>query len=131
MWSYSYGLDQGYINPNPRASVGQCQAMAAQMNQAAPQQVAWNGNFQPYMTGAAANPTVAAAQIQEYGTWPPASILGVADVENRAPMYTGTGTPVTLSGATPNATIPASTGTIGPGNGWAQREPFSRLYLLD
>ncbi|KZP01260.1 glycoside hydrolase family 5 protein [Calocera viscosa TUFC12733] len=117
-WSYSLGLDNGWIPPDPRAAVGYCAASAGVvMNNP------FNGVLSSWQTGGAGAGTIAADQIASYGVWPLTSMnncstspyIAPSDVI-RLPQYTETGAIITLSG--PTFTTPSTTQTADAGSGW-------------
>lgn len=105
MWSYTLGLQEGWMPKDPRSSVGTCRK--AGVNQP------FDGTFSAYQTGGKGAGTVAATFVAEFGDWPPASISG-ADAAF-VPTYTATGAVPTLS--PPVYTLRNGTQVNG-GSGW-------------
>jgi len=127
-WSYSLGLENGWIPPDPRAAVGFCAASAGvQMNDV------FAGSLSSWQTGGAGAGTIAPDQRSSYGQWPLTSMnnatgttyLAPADVLN-LPQYTPTGAILTLPG--PTFTTPSSTQTANAGNGWADSGDIEGYY---
>ena len=105
LWSYQLGLQNGWMPTDPRRAIGKCASLGGNMN-------AFDGTFQPWMTGGAGAGTITAATASL--VWPPASITGVpAGSVTALPQYTSTGTASTLPPPTFTATVTASVG-----NGW-------------
>lgn len=105
-WSYSLGLDQGWIPKDPRSSVGTCKA--AGINDP------FDGTYQPYQTGGKGAGTIAPSFVSAYSKWPPASLSGVDDIAY-APTYTATGPVPTL----PPPVYTLRNGTrVSGGSGW-------------
>ncbi|KZT57294.1 glycoside hydrolase family 5 protein [Calocera cornea HHB12733] len=116
-WSYSLGLDNGWIPTDPRDAVGFCAGSAGvAMNNP------FDGTLSAWQTGGAGAGTIDAAQLASY-TWPLTSMnncstspyLAPSDVV-RLPQYTETGAIITLAG--PTFTTPSSTQTADAGSGW-------------
>jgi len=63
MWSYSLGLQEGYIPADPRVYHGSCPAMAEKYGLAPPEQVLFDGSLQPWMTGGAGAGQIVPTQI--------------------------------------------------------------------
>ncbi|KAI0764318.1 glycoside hydrolase [Trametes elegans] len=105
LWSYQLGLQNGWMPADPRAASGTCQHLGGNM---AP----FDGNFQPWQTGAGAGDIAPAATADL--AWPPQ--ISNADVA-QAPQYTPTGTVATLP--PPTFTSPGVSVTAAVGNGWA------------
>lgn len=103
MWSYSLGLQQGWIPKDPRSSVGAC-------GDSDP----FDGTFPAYATGGKSAGTVTATFREEFSAWPPASLSGVDDIAY-APTYTATGAMPTLSA--PVFTM-LNGSTVSGGSGW-------------
>ena len=80
------------------------------------------------MTGGAGAGTVAPDQVTSYGTWPPTSITLLGTQATNLPIYTATGTAITLSASTPTAYPSAATKTTAPGNGWADASDTAPAY---
>lgn len=106
MWSYSLGLEQGWIPADPRISYGTCNAQGINDPFAGP--------LRPSQTGGVGAGTIAPTFIASYSQWPPATL---ASVPNAAilPTYTPTGVVPTLS--PPVFTLGSGATTVG-GNGW-------------
>ncbi|KAM5545145.1 hypothetical protein V8D89_001256 [Ganoderma adspersum] len=105
LWSYQLGLENGWMPTDPRQAIGKCANLGGNIN-------AFDGTFQPWMTGGAGAGTITAATANL--VWPPASITSVpAGSVTALPQYTSTGTASTLPPPTFTATVTASAG-----NGW-------------
>ena len=101
MWSYILGYQEGWIPKDPREAHGKCIALGAA-------QLPFNGQFQPYQTGAQPSPTIDAAYSAQF-PWPPPAITGAEVDVALLPTYTFTGPQITLpvhtfSGAPASAT---------------------------
>lgn len=105
-WSYSLGLNQGWIPKDPRSSVGTC----AKAGVSDP----FDGTYSAYQTGGKGAGTIAPTFVSAYNEWPPASLSGVDDIAY-APTYTATGAVPTLS--PPVYTLKNGTQLSG-GSGW-------------
>ena len=110
MWSYSHGLEHGYMPSDPRSGRGACNAMADKYNVRPPTPAPFNGRLQPWMTGGAGAGQIAPTQLASYGTWPPASLANVPAAPPSVsldvallPTLTATGAPLSLS-ASPTPT---------------------------
>ncbi|KAI9605108.1 hypothetical protein H4Q26_003081 [Puccinia striiformis f. sp. tritici PST-130] len=136
MWDYQLGLQQGWIRPDARASVGACLTVAAQQGAAAPVQP-WSGKFEDWQIGEGSNAprTIDPAQIALYGQWPPKQIFvqqgenPVYPDVNNLPQYTPTGTPVVLKPDASNSRGSSASGPIGPGTGWANDSDKAGWYV--
>lgn len=104
LWSYKLGLENGWMPTDPRQAVGMCAKLGAGGS-------SFDGSYQPYQTGGSPSATPAAGNI---GTFPPASIAGVAGNAAQLPVYTPTKSLVTLPGPT---FTPAPTKSVSAG-GW-------------
>jgi len=119
-WSYSLGLDNGWIPEDPREAVGYCAASAG-VAMTDP----FDGTLSSWQTGGAGAGTIAAAQLASFGVWPitsmnnasasPSAYIAPTDVV-RLPQYTPTG--AILSLPVPTFTTPSSTQTADAGSGW-------------
>lgn len=105
LWSYSLGLQQGFIPTDPRLSIGVCAALGDPGS-------AFDGVYESWQTGGAGAGQVAATVVAEFGQWPPSSIAGVGEAV--LPTYTPTGSVITLAPPTLTAT-PSSSVTVGDG----------------
>jgi glucan 1,3-beta-glucosidase len=63
MWSYSLGLQEGYVPADPRAYHGACPAMAEKYNLPPPAVVSFDGSLEPWMTGGAGAGQIVPTQI--------------------------------------------------------------------
>lgn len=119
LWNMKLGLKEGWIPKDPREHAGVCAAAIAEQGFTPLDPTATFTAFpSPWMTGGAGAGTVAADQVAAYGQWPPTSIVGpVGTQATNLPIYTATGTPITLSASTPTA-YPSGASTISVGNGW-------------
>ncbi|EUC57606.1 glucan 1,3-beta-glucosidase D, putative [Rhizoctonia solani AG-3 Rhs1AP] len=105
LWSYSHGLENGYMPTDPREASGTC----GNSNPRA-------GSLKPSQTSYVSQ-TIAAA-LRSSHPFPPTSL---ADQANAAalPTYTPTGTPVTMPAPTfTSATVSAGSGWVGGSGGW-------------
>lgn len=108
LWSYKLGLDNGWIPKNPRDAFGHCAAAGIAPGEP------FDGNYLPYQTGGGSG-VINAADVAQFGTWPPTSIGLVANAA-LLPTYTATGAIPTL----PTQSFPAPTPSakIDYGDGW-------------
>ncbi|KAF8205271.1 glycoside hydrolase superfamily [Mycena galopus ATCC 62051] len=109
-WSYSLGLQEGWMPPDPRAAVGQCGNPSP-----------FPGPLSAWQTGGAGAGSIPTSVIESLA-WPPPSIFwpnSVSTPGSLLPTYTPAGTPVTLPGPTFTTTSATSTGTANAGDGWA------------
>ena len=106
--SSQLGLQNGWMPKDPRQATGKCAALGDE----APQQ--FNGQFKSWQTGGAGAGTVSAAAASS-AAWPPATISNANGPVSDLPMYTSTGSVVTLSPPTLTAT---PTRSISIGDGW-------------
>ncbi|KAJ6550142.1 glycoside hydrolase family 5 protein [Mycena capillaripes] len=110
-WSYSLGLQNGWMPKDPRDAVGQCGNTAP-----------FKGPLSAWQTdgaGAGAIPT----DVQAALVWPPPSIAFAGSVTSPAsllPTYTPSGTSITLPGPkiTPASGEQSASGSVDVGNGW-------------
>ncbi|SCV70898.1 BQ2448_3660 [Microbotryum intermedium] len=72
MWSYSMGLQQGYIPPNPRKSQGHCRRLIADAGRPQPKVVPYSGKLTSWQTGA--GPDSGANMDRGNISWPPETI---------------------------------------------------------
>ncbi|PLW31189.1 hypothetical protein PCANC_23171 [Puccinia coronata f. sp. avenae] len=136
MWDYQLGLQQGWIRPDARGSVGACALVAAQQGATAPVQP-WSGKFADWQIGGGSDAPriIDPAQLALYGQWPPSQIFeqpgqtaSYPDVKN-LPQYTPTGTPVILKPEPPNPRDSPATTSIAPGTGWANESDRAGWYI--
>ncbi|KAF9228587.1 glycoside hydrolase family 5 protein [Gyrodon lividus] len=104
-WSYSLGLQNGWMPKDPRTASGIC----ADQN-------LWSPPLQPWQTGGEGAGQIAASVSKEYA-WPPATISNAGAV-TLLPSYTPTGTVATLPPPTFTVTSGKSVATANAGNGW-------------
>ncbi|KIY61922.1 glycoside hydrolase family 5 protein [Cylindrobasidium torrendii FP15055 ss-10] len=102
-WSYSLGLENGWMPEDPREAIGKCGNTAP-----------FQGSLQPWQTGGEGAGTITAAT-GDYA-WPPATISnGGAPTE--LPSYTNTGSIPTLT-ADKTVSAQATQTKVDIGNGW-------------
>ncbi|KAJ6489935.1 glycoside hydrolase family 5 protein [Mycena sanguinolenta] len=109
-WSYSLGLEQGWMPSDPRAAVGQCGNTSP-----------WQGPLSAWQTGGAGAGSIPTSVVESLA-WPPPSIYfanNAATSGNLLPTYSPQGTPVTLTGPTYTVTSAKTTSTADAGDGWA------------
>ncbi|KIJ69590.1 glycoside hydrolase family 5 protein [Hydnomerulius pinastri MD-312] len=104
-WSYSLGLQNGWMPKDPRTASGICA-----------NQGIWSPPLQAWQTGGAGAGQIAASVSQEYA-WPPATISNAGAV-TLLPSYTPTGTVATLPPPTFTVSSGKSVSTANAGNGW-------------
>ncbi|KAJ7205857.1 glycoside hydrolase superfamily [Mycena haematopus] len=117
LWSYQLGLEGGWMPTDPRTAQGKCAAMGADGTQQ------FGGTFSAWQTGGVGAGTIDPTAINEFGTWPPATIANVGPEElTLMPMYTATGSVATLTYVTPTpnetGSAAAVTATVSFPNGW-------------
>ncbi|KAJ6547044.1 glycoside hydrolase family 5 protein [Mycena capillaripes] len=110
-WSYSLGLENGWMPEDPRDAVGQCGNNAP-----------FTGSLSAWQTGGAGAGAIP-TDVQAALAWPPPSIAFAGSVTSAAsllPTYTPSGTPITLPGPTftPASGEPSASGSVNVGNGW-------------
>jgi len=76
LWSYSLGLEQGWIPKDPRGAVGACDRIAAELNLTPATSVAWSPPLSAWMTGGSGANTMAAAATSNYTAWPVTTLMG-------------------------------------------------------
>jgi len=106
LWSYQLGLQGGWMPTDPRDSVGRCSDLGVVTN-------SFNGEYFSYATGSGGG-LIPSSVIASW-PWPPASISNAVDQVYQLPMYTPTGTIVTLP-------PPTNTGKEPNFNGWADSQ---------
>ena len=117
-------LQEGYFPTDPRQHVGKCAEIVANngggtYNTAS----AFTAFPSPWMTGGAGAGNIAPSQLSQYGQWPPRSFGDAVGARVRnLPSLVPTGTPVTLSVATPTPT------GVDGGNGWANPSDTAGWY---
>lgn len=128
MWSYSNGLQKGYIRPDARLSNGRCAAVVAgQGGTYAPQVTP--GQLASWQVGGQGAGQILPSEAQQYRQFPPATIAGAPGggtyPAGSLPKYVATGTPVTL------APTPLSTGSshLNFGSGWFQPADTSGSWV--
>jgi len=84
---------------DPRTVNGRCQALGADVG-------GWDGKFESWQTGGAGAGTIAPSATEAY-TWPPAQISGADVPVSELPVYTASGSVITL------APLPSATGFDG------------------
>ncbi|ORX35685.1 exo-beta-1,3-glucanase [Kockovaella imperatae] len=110
-WHYKLGVEQGWINPDPRTAFGTCASFGTPIN-------AFDGIYpEAYMTGGAGAGQIPATVSASY-PWPVPTFSDVNAAQmTNIPQYTMNASPITLPG--PTFTNPSSGATISPGSGWA------------
>ncbi|KAF7321125.1 Glycoside hydrolase family 5 protein [Mycena chlorophos] len=118
LWSYQLGLEGGWMPTDPRDSAGVC----ASLNISDP---TFTGTYSAWQTGGAGAGTIVASSVEQFGTWPPATISNVAPaLLTVMATYTPTSTISTLSYTTPSissgvtAAVITASPTVSVGNGW-------------
>ena len=106
MWSYSLGLQEGWMPKDPRSSIGYCNNAGVNSP--------WTPPLKSWQTGGNGAGTVDPTFVASYGAWPPASLSGVENVQY-APTYTATGAVPTLP---PPVYTMRNGSTISGGSGW-------------
>jgi len=113
LWSYSLGLQNGFIPTDPRTAVGTC----GSLDVTGPQ---FNGTYQSWMTGGASAGSIVATATAALGIWPPVSIANVPIAQvSLLPLFTATGAIATLPPPSGTQWFAAKeTGTGNAGDGW-------------
>ncbi|KZT18580.1 glycoside hydrolase family 5 protein [Neolentinus lepideus HHB14362 ss-1] len=108
LWSYQLGLENGWIPTDPREALGTC----ASLSVSGP---VFNGSFQSWQTGGAGAGTIAATALASFSQYPPPALSGIPDPAGVSllPVYTSTGSVVTLAMPTFSNKI-----TVSEGDGW-------------
>ena len=106
LWSYKLGLDNGWVSKDPRDSVGRCKDLGVPND-------GFNGQYQGHATGSGGG-TIPPSVIASW-PWPPVSISNAPVPVAQLPMYTPTGTIVTLP-------PPSHTGKVKGVDGWANSQ---------
>lgn len=104
-WSYSLGLQEGWMPTDPRSAVGACGNPTP-----------FAGPLSAWQTGGSGAGTIAASATSSI-TWPPTSISN-GGFATALPSYTPTGTVATLPAAVFTGTSKASGSQTTGGNGW-------------
>ncbi len=91
-WSYSLGLEQGWIPSNPyRETVGACQQAAQNFGASIAATPSWSSTYYGWQTGSSVSPNT--ANPSQY-PWPPTTMNNVNTPISNLPSYTPTG-PIT------------------------------------
>ncbi|EJT98402.1 glycoside hydrolase [Dacryopinax primogenitus] len=127
-WSYSLGLQHGWIPLDPRDAVDFC-ALSADVSMPSP-----TAGLQSWQTGGVGAGTIAADQLASFSHWPIISMNSAAGLSYLPPasvallpQYVPTGGVITLPG--PTFTTPSSTQTADAGNGWANADDTAGYYV--
>ncbi|EJD38716.1 glycoside hydrolase [Auricularia subglabra TFB-10046 SS5] len=108
LWSYSLGLENGWMPTDPREAIGHCASRGVAIDPAQ----AFNGVLAPTATGAPGAPrTIDPASLATVRPWPPTQLGQVAGDGIAFPTYTPTGTINTLP---PPTGTPKLTGWTNP-----------------
>jgi glucan 1,3-beta-glucosidase len=108
LWSYSLGLQLGYIPTDPRKALGICKGLGVTGTN-------FDGNYLPWQTGGAGAGTIDPASVAAF-PYPPATISNVAaGAMAFLPTYAQSGQLSTLPPATPTA---KATKSVDYGDGW-------------
>ncbi|KAF7359593.1 Glycoside hydrolase family 5 protein [Mycena venus] len=117
LWSYSLGLENGFMPTDPRDSHGVCAALGVDADP-------FVGTFSSWQTGGAGAGTIAPTALQSFSAWPPATLSNVNVPATQLPTYTPTATIATLTFVTPTPTasgggsVAKESITASVGNGW-------------
>jgi glucan 1,3-beta-glucosidase len=101
LWSYSLGLENGFMPTDPRDSIGVCAALNVSNDP-------FNGTFQSWQTGGAGAGTIAPSDLQSFGAWPPSTLSSVTIAPTLLPTYTPTAAIPSLTFITPTPSITAA-----------------------
>ncbi|KAJ6488571.1 glycoside hydrolase family 5 protein [Mycena vitilis] len=130
-WSYSLGLENGWMPEDPREAVGQCGNKSP-----------FQGTLSAWQTGGAGAGAIP-TDVQSALSWPPPSIVfanGVTSPGNALPTYSPSGSAITLPGPsfTPASGAPSATKSVDAGSGWlnpsdsaGMMQPISGCSYLD
>jgi glucan 1,3-beta-glucosidase len=105
LWSYQLGLQGGWIPLDPRTAVGKCASVGETG-------MKFDGTFESWQTGGAGAGTISGSSSWP---WPPATISNANVPATDLPVYTLTGSIVSLPAPTKTGSTPT---TISLGNGW-------------
>jgi len=109
LWSYSLGLQLGYIPKDPRSVLGRCQSLGVTGSK-------FDGNYLPWQTGGAGAGTISPSAVAAFSQYPPATISNVAAAAMPfLPTYAETGPLSTLPPGPANA---KATKSVDLGDGW-------------
>lgn len=136
LWSYSLGLQEGWIRRDARASIGGCARAAAQQGTTPPLQP-WSPPFAENQIGGKGTTSVIdAAQLAPYTVWPPAAITALQganqmyDQVQNLPLYTATGTIKKLTPDQPSFNLfPAAATATAAGDGWYNKNDQSGWWV--
>lgn len=123
MWSYSLGLQQGWMPTNPLSeSSGACAAQASRLQTTVPS-ASWGGSFEAWQTGRAGSYS------PSLDPWPPQSLVSANAPVSQLPSYTATKsiTPLPAPTLSVTATVsgqPTAAPTIGSWFNTAINSPF-------
>ncbi|KAF9053337.1 glycoside hydrolase family 5 protein [Panaeolus papilionaceus] len=106
LWSYSLGLENGWIPKDPRTALGMCASLGLA-------DTPFDGPFQPWQTGGTPS-TIDSASSTQF-PWPPPAITNADVAVDLLPTYTNTGLIITMPPPTFTA-APAS--VTQPVDGW-------------
>jgi glucan 1,3-beta-glucosidase len=122
LWSYKLGLDNGWMPTDPRTANGTCASYNVNLPRFDP------ASFAPSQTGAG-NGQVDPTALAKFGQWPPPTISGLPDTVpiTAAPVYTPTGSPVTL--AMPTITDSRGHTASLSADGWANQADTALRYV--
>ncbi|KAG8874497.1 hypothetical protein FRB97_005864 [Tulasnella sp. 331] len=107
-WSYSLGLEQGWMPTDPRAAVGVCGGSSPA------------SSLTPQMTGGPGSGDFAAS-VRKANPWPPTTIAPSGYSATQLPSYTQTGTPI------PTLSMPSVSATVTD-NGWFDPSDTTPMY---
>jgi glucan 1,3-beta-glucosidase len=118
-WSYQLGLQEGFMPPDPRDSVGICQQQGVTN--------VWTPPLQSWQTGGAGAGTINPTWYSSLGQFPPTTLPNIdAAAITNLPTYTGTGSVITLPPPTYTPLNPQT--TIDAGDGWKDPQDTAPAY---
>jgi glucan 1,3-beta-glucosidase len=127
LWSYSLGLEQGWMPKDPRAANGTCASYGTNI-------IPFNNSYPAYQTGGG-NGIVSASEAAKFGQWPPTTISAFPSTMpfSLAPTYTQTGSVATLTVTYPSSVTPFTQTKKGASaaptaNGWADASDTAARY---
>jgi len=107
LWSYQLGLQNGWIDSDPRSYKGKC----AELKVDPPSQ--FDGTYKPWQLGIQPS-SIPASSSQDF-PWPPTTISSIDVAMDLLPTYTTTGSIITLPPATFTGAPSSATAAV---DGW-------------
>jgi glucan 1,3-beta-glucosidase len=120
LWSYQLGLENGWMPPDPRASVGKCAALVSGQSTTS----LTTYTYAASQTGGPAAPSAQPPSLAQSFPWPPTTLSSLPPgllYPALAPTYTPTGAVSTLP-------MPSVTKGVSEGDGWARAADAGGAY---